>query len=493
MEKDLQQTTEALVPFKKEEPMVIGPASSFLDRLLSKPLYLPGATQVGIGQPWTTDFSEMAHFLKMQGVPNGHMKAALAILLGLNSSNLDNAIVIEIIDNEERIGGKILDTSLSLIPRSFWVKFKAIPKDIFILEREQLKGKVIIDHDSTQYGKVTSDLNTLLAQQKLESRQTILGKYGSAIQDVSISGPVAFISIAQEEESVVLSHPSFLQIRLTSGEPPQDPSLVFDPKGASEMQRKQFNLGLQRVIGSLKRLRPQQVVIPYRDVLLNHLSKTKNGPKGETLLNALRIITLINHPPSPSEEEQLAKAWDCDIEMIELAIGKKVFPHRPLIATKRDYYILWVIMSDLVQNNEDCSLTARQKRIFKVIKEHNLAGFGRTWKNFPMSDYEKLTTIENADLTWASQERIFEEVNKDGGDPISNTQIVYRELQDLKQKELIKEKKDPGAKNRLGYYVTTFDFQDTVTLPRPSGIEDPILGKERIKVQNPITGDIEEV
>jgi len=495
MEQDFEHTTRALVPLKKEEPMVIAPASSFLDRLLNKPLYLPGATQIGPGQSWTTDFSEMANFLRMQGVPNGHLKPALAMLVGLNSANLENAIAIEIIDNEEKSGGRILDTCLALIPKTFWAEFKTIPKDFFIQEREQLKGKVIVNHDSDQFGRVTSDLNTLLVQQELESTQTIFGKYGPVTQDTSVKGPVGFISIAKDEESCVLSHPSCLKIRLPSGEPPQDLSIVFDPKGVLEAQRNQFMMGLQRVIASMKRIRPQPVIIPYNNVLLNHFSKTKNGHKAETFLNALRIITMIAHPPAVSREEQLAKVWECNIEMIETATGKKVFRPGTLVATKREYYILRVIFSDLAQKNtENGSLTDRQKRIFKVIMGQNLAALeGGSLANPDAPPHEKLNTIRYANQTWASQEEIFEGLNKDGGDPMGSTSTFYRELQEMEKHGFIKGEKDPGAKNRIGYYVTTFDSQDTVSLPHPSEIEDPVLGREKIRIQNPITGEIDEV
>jgi hypothetical protein len=57
----------------------------------------------------------------------------------------------------------------------------------------------------------------------------------------------------------------------------------------------------------------------------------------------------------------------------------------------------------------------------------------------------------------------------------------------------IQEGKYPAPKNKNGYFVTSFDSEDTVSLPHPSEIEDPFLGKAKIKIQNPITGKIEEV
>jgi hypothetical protein len=458
---------------------------------LNQSPYLPGATPVGREEPSTTDFSEIVYYLKMQGMPNGHLKAALAILVGMNSANLKNAIAIEIIDNDERNGGKVLDTCLPLVPHTFWVKFPMIPKDIFLRERETLKEKVIIEHDSIGYEKVAGDLNTLLDRQELIFTQTHFGKYGSGPQPITVSGPVGFISIAQDEQSCVLSHPSFLKIRLTSGEPPQDPNLIFDPKGASEMQNKQFKILLQRISSSFERLRPQPVSIPYKDVLLNYLSKTKNGPKGESFLNGLRIITLINNPPKLSKEEQVAKAWGCDIEMIEAATGIKVFPPETLVATKREYYIFWVIYSDLVRNDR-VSLNPVQKRIREVVRDRNLKGLGTTWAAGE-TPAEKLIDISHADSVWASMDDIFKALEKDGGEPVGSTSTVRREVKELVDEGEIQEGKYPAPKNKNGYFVTSFDSEDTVSLPHPSEIEDPFLGKAKIKIQNPITGKIEEV
>jgi hypothetical protein len=250
-------------------------------------------------------------------------------------------------------------------------------------------------------------------------------------------------------------------------------------------------MGLQRVIASLKRLRPQPIVIPYKDILLDHFSKTKNGPKGETLLNFLRIITLINHPPDLSKEEQMAMAWQCDMEMIEAATGRKAFPAEPLIATKRDYCTLSMILSDLIRNDA-VSLEPLQKRILEVIKNRNLEGLELLFAP-GQTNAEKLIDISHASGVWATIDDIIKGLENDGGEPVGSTSTVRREVQKLLDLEEFQEGKYPAVKNRNGYFVTSLDSQDTATLPHPSEIEDPIVGKEKIRVQNPITGDIDEV
>jgi hypothetical protein len=224
------------------------------------------------------------------------------------------------------------------------------------------------------------------------------------------------------------------------------------------------------------------------------LTQAKNSPKLDAFLSALRIITIINHSPDESAEERLSKDCGVDMKIVKSALGIVNIPQQSLVASKVDYYIFWLLMSGLIQSeNEAVFLTERQKRIFEVTKRHNVGALGRTMISPNMPEYEKLTTIENADVSWASLEEIFEAVNKDGGEKISNTQIVGRELRELKEKKIIKDKNMPGSKNRLGYHVTTFDIGDKVSLPHPSEIEDPVLEKEKIKILNPITEEINEI
>jgi hypothetical protein len=182
------------------------------------------------------------------------------------------------------------------------------------------------------------------------------------------------------------------------------------------------------------------------------------------------------------------------MRLAKAALGSGNIQQHPLVASKVDYYIFWRLMSELIKNdNEDVFLTERQKRVFEAVKLINVEAFAVIMKSPDIPEYEKLTTIENAHQAWASQEQIFEAVNKDGGEKIPNTQTIGRDLREMKDKKLINDKNIPGSKNRPGYYVTTFDIGGTVPLPHPLEIEDPVLGKAKIRIQNPITGEIDEI
>lgn len=103
--------------------------------------------------------------------------------------------------------------------------------------------------------------------------------------------------------------------------------------------------------------------------------------------------------------------------------------------------------------------------------------------------FQKLAQIPRTPSAWPDREKIFERVNKDGGEEISSTSTVYNDLQELERKGVIKNAKDPNRRQH-GYYVTTWELSDTISLPDPSAIEDPFTGKDPIKVRNPITGKV---
>jgi hypothetical protein len=492
---DVKGADNALVPTTLT-PALLGSSESFLGWIGKIPPFFGSAVQAGPEKIWETPFSHMANVLKVQGVPDSHLKAALLILLVLNSPRLGYPLVLEIINDEEKTGMSLLKKCLTLVPTTFYEEFDDPSKNIFVRERRELKGKVIISDDSSKYKNVASNLNSLLDRQKIPLKKTQKGEYGGNPRRIVISGPVGFISIAQNSKRTVLTFPSFLKIHLPAGEPIPDPRRIFNPKEVTDTQKSRFDLLLGYFINGFKRLQALPVRVPFSNILSAHLAKSKNTPKLNTFLDTIRIISIINNTLPESEEEYLVRTRGVEMKLARSALGTGNIQQHPLVASKVDYYILWSLMSGLIKNdNEDVFLTELQKRIFEVIKAYNLSGFATTFKkDLPMSDSEKLTTIENYSECWISQEKIFEEVNKDGREKVSNTQKIGRELRPMRDdKKIIADKNIPGEKNKPGYYVTTFDIQETVPLPEPSEIEDPVLKKEKIKIINPITGEIDEI
>jgi hypothetical protein len=92
---------------------------------------------------------------------------------------------------------------------------------------------------------------------------------------------------------------------------------------------------------------------------------------------------------------------------------------------------------------------------------------------------------------WAGREKVFEEVNKDGGKALSLS-IVNNDLVDLMDMGLVDRSK-PAKSRHFGYYVMTLDLGKTITLPDPSDINDPLYKGEPVEVINPITGQADKI
>ncbi|MGA3282612.1 MAG: hypothetical protein ABSD50_16720, partial [Smithella sp.] len=114
-----------------------------------------------------------------------------------------------------------------------------------------------------------------------------------------------------------------------------------------------------------------------------------------------------------------------------------------------------------------------------------------TWSSSKASKYEKLEVIkaENSPC-WATIDHLLIEINKEGGQEISNA-TLYKDLHELIKIGFIGEGKYSGI-NKKGYYITTMEIGDTIELPQPSDIDDQMFSG-KIKIVNPLTEEVDEV
>ena len=106
-------------------------------------------------------------------------------------------------------------------------------------------------------------------------------------------------------------------------------------------------------------------------------------------------------------------------------------------------------------------------------------------------DISIVSNISQHSGYWARREKVFEEVNQDGGKALSLS-IVNNELVDLMDMGLLDRSK-PAKSRHFGYYVMTLDLGKAMTLPNPSDIKDPLYKGEPVEVINPLTGHVEKI
>jgi hypothetical protein len=159
---------------------------------------------------------------------------------------------------------------------------------------------------------------------------------------------------------------------------------------------------------------------------------------------------------------------------------------KTLEATIIEYYQAITLLADCIYRKDNV-LTNRLLRIFNVIKLHNLKFFGENWKE---TDNDKLRALPLLSIAWADQLKIVELLNADGGCKIENNTTLYNDIKIIQKKGLIGSSHFPGSKNHLGYYITTIEADNSVTLPKPSLINDTVYKGKSLKVVNFTNEDV---
>lgn len=488
MKKTKKTETTALVPLKGERLLV--PKTPSVDEILSSiQIYIPPAAPVGPGGIWETPFSAFAEFFKAQNLPPEHVQMGLINLVVLTSGHLGHPVVLEIIDDASAGAPDLVEKCMDLTGDFFWTSFKQMPLEDLIGAKDDIKGKTIVGLNSSGFEKGKEEINRFLANQKLITQPIVRSaKFGNFFPTIEIVGPTGCVLTSKNPKKLILTHPTFLGIHFK-------PTIQgFYAPELEEMDEAQQELDRDRIRESLQRLKENQVRIPYRDTIIQHLRGLKHQSalgKAEMLFRMLKVITIVNNSPPMTQSEFFGRFYNSSPTTVALAKGLPGIPQGALTARKVDYYILFVLVSEILKD-EEVSFSERERRVFRVVKGCNEDVLRTIFTSLDPTKFEKLAQIPRTPSAWPDLEAIFERVNKDGGEEIGSTSTVYNDLQELVRKEVIKNAKDPNGRQH-GYYVTTWELSDTISLPDPSLIEDPATGMDIIKVKNPITGMVEEI
>ena len=240
--------------------------------------------------------------------------------------------------------------------------------------------------------------------------------------------------------------------------------------------------------------------IPFADQIIGSLKDAKAFPacQVENIFKILCMSTIINNPPAVQWDEIVSLMYGVGREKVgswlaakkDIAIpaaengGVKAF-----VATKVDYFFAWLLLNQVLPVGEFI-LTPRQNRVLDVLKRLNMAGISNAHIN-NKSVVEVLSTIANNTNAWMTREKVFETLNKEGGEYVSLS-TVNNELQYLLKVGIIDRKKPP-KQNQYRYYILTLDAGQYLALPHPSEIVDPVYQGKTVEVVNPLTGAVEKV
>lgn len=479
-----ENSKEELVLYKRGKNFL--PSPTLGDEIITSfPLYLPAAKKTERG--WENPFLRISDFLKWEGFSEDPQRIALITLIALNSAHLRNAVAVELFENPSGQAASVLNTCAEMTPESFVKRCSKLMPDDFLRQKDQWKGISILGTDSTGFEKVKEKLNQFLIDQKLVEETIERTKKRDIATRYELEGPTACAIATQDPRKPILTRPSFLQFYLPEASMRSTGEWAVAEEAQMQEERNAIKV-------SFERLSPLTVNIPFRDQFLALLQAPQLQPalnKIDTFLKMIRVITIINNSPPLTKGEVVGRLSKTDPLTIDAARGLPRRGPLTLTAGKLDYYIFRVLMSGLLRK-EGVPLTAKQKSLFQTIKNRNIGRLS-TLMTIASNKYQMLSVIAGASQTWGTREQIFEDVNRGPGEKIEDTYLLFLELQALAQAGVIREKKIPDLTDTTGYFITRFDVDDIIPLPKPDEVCDSSCGEGKIWVQNPLTAEWEEI
>lgn len=479
-----ENSREELVLSKRE--ITLFPRLTSEDEIVTSfPFFLPAAKETEDG--WENSFVYISNYLRREGFSSDLQRIALITQIALNSAHLDNPVGVELFENPSGQAATIINTCAELTPEFFVKRCSKLTPDDFLRQKDQWKGISILGIDSTGFEKVQEKLNQFLTDQKLVEETIERTKKRDIPIRYELEGPTACVFATKDARKRILTRPSFLHFHL-----PATSMKAKCERDAAEEGQMQGERDAIKI--SFERLSPHIVKIPFGQQFSALLQQSPFSPaleKIETFLKMIRVITIINYSPPLTKREVVTRLYRTDPRIIDAASGLPTRVLPTLIAGKLEYYIFRVLMSGLLRK-KGVPLTAKQNKLFQTIKNRNIGRLPSVMTS-ASKNYEKLAVIAAGPQTWATRDQLFEDVNQGPGEPIEDTYLLFLELQALAQTGVIREKKIPDLGDSMGYFVTRFDIDDIIPLPKPDEVCDSSCGEGKITVQNPITAEWDEV
>ena len=442
--------------------------------------------------------------LRLKGIGRSNIKGILTAIVALLSAQIGDPLAIGI--TQEEIGGvNALDLAISLTKKSKKFEFSEVKRKTLFESGSQLKGSAVVCFDSTIFRKILSDV-FLLMERSLAINYTGVKTNGSADLEIQkIQGPISWVTIAKDPSDPFLAHPFVLRVHLTADPDANREKMLKLATQASARDQDEFDVLAGYASFVFAQAKDVPVEIPYVQQLYDSMDPSCPGTKFDLIIRALRNVVRINNASLPTEEEMFAKTIGVDHASLKKFLpaskgisdqkllsydGHEVHvpdDNRVLIARRRDYYFLWLLLDGCIETN-DSQLSEHQVRVFEAVKDLNLHYLkGNTLIDFDRNDLaEILNTLSHNDRAWADLIKITLKVAADGEKSFRPSK-VRRELEKMCKNGYINSKQDTTVKhNRLVYSINFWSAESGLQLPHPSGIgesEGPLL------VVNPISGE----
>ncbi|MBT6339466.1 MAG: hypothetical protein HOJ48_09250 [Desulfobacula sp.] len=433
------------------------------------------------------------------GLKTHKQQAILTILTAISAHVGENTTLF--LSAQPGVDGLSFMNPISqIIPGSFKREFSELSKPLLLSCPELLKNKVVIALNSETVKK-GSQILKILTEQGHVNDQAIKKTGGTTnINEICIEGPASVIVLIGQSESKWLNDFSALRLILESST-----NYILERLNKKRMRPdpRQKEILVNVLKKEIERLKVQPVEIPFLDQIVDSLDHT--NPDSimimDKIISFVNIITIIQNAKLSTEEERKAGYYGLDINHFSkrndnlLEYQGKVMnaPDQPLVATKKEYFIVYTLIAGALNFNED-QISANAMQVFDAILPINI--------NFVFSstclDKDKATerdiinTLDNQTdgRGWASLLHIKEEMEKNEGVKTNNS-FVSRGVKELLEKKYVSQIKDPNAPNKFLYAITMTTPANRYDLPHPAEIKDPVYKGHSVEVTNPLTGEKE--
>ena len=442
---------------------------------------------------------QVAEHQMMGGVPVENIKQALMLNLGAISAHLGYPLAMLLYADDPLSAARLIENSVGTTPFGWSISFDSIsPAQLFVNGGGAYRNKCIVCQDSEGLTKVSGDLDLMLTRGYAVRQEILNKKYETSLEEFRAECFPSFIGIASNRKGGILTHPSIIRIPLAQG------SWGNIRTAAGTTAADGYNPAMIfRIRKCFKRLKRTPVLIPFLDQIDKAVAESGVSHADilkQVVVKVISLIAIINQPPPATIAEIGSYIYETDEATVKQLLAAKTGKYiegeailsatmTPITATKIDYYMAKILLESFMKVGK-ASLTERQLKIFQTIKQYN-------WGKFQISmipnasDIKKLAILAQSSDYWMDREKIFEVINKAGGEVMSLT-TVNNELMELCKMGIIGREK-AAKQRRYKYFVMTLDVEGSFTLPPVAGIVDPVYQGKEVNVVNPITGQIEKI
>ena len=450
-----------------------------------------------------------ANILRTRGMQPDDMRIALTSLTVMYSAYLQNPLSLLILDNTGHKVG-IVDSVMKMVPQDRIEMMTQITQELIFHRDQPLKGRCLIVNDNKSFNKMSCHFDPLLGRGITEMKASSRTKYGSGMEKLKAEGPVSCIVFIKKFKDCALTHPYILRVNAQGRTTMNSEHL---PVVFGHASQDLFAVDAAMFKKNMELLKPSAVHVPFAEDLAKILSGNGHADRTSFLEVIQRLLvstTLINNIKAPSKVDTMAKFYDVDETAManwlsvrgndnhaRILIGSgqasenvPFNQNKPLIATKYDYYLLWVLLNGVIVDDANV-LTGRQNRVFTAIRNINIQrATGRTFAALGSNTNILLAINRNPD-SWTGRDNILKEVNQDGGEELSLADIE-NDLKHLLEGGVIEGHRPEGKRDRH-YHIMVTRVNDPVMLPHPSTIMDPVYKGQAVDVINPITGKTDTI